>query len=102
MTKSEQKKLIYYGVGALAVYWLFFRQNPLTGQSGLDTVVMGAGEQAGRLPGDIATGAVVGIGKSIGIPATNVDKCQQDIAAGDTWNASFDCTASKFLEYLRT
>jgi hypothetical protein len=45
-----------------------------------------------------ATGAVIGIGESVGIPPTDVDKCHQYIQAGDYWNASFYCPAGTFLK----
>lgn len=47
-----------------------------------------------------ATGAVVAIGESVGIPATNLDQCYADMAAGRTWDASFSCPAPIFLRYL--
>lgn len=50
--------------------------------------------------GGIGTGAVVGIGEIVGIPKTNMTKCQQDMAAGRTWDASFSCTASDFIKYV--
>lgn len=47
--------------------------------------------------GDVAVGAVKGIGTVIGIPDTNTDQCSADIAAGRTWDASFSCPASRFI-----
>ena len=101
MTASE-KQMAYYGLGALAVYWFLFRADPVTGMTPIDSLAQKAGESAGQLPGAVAGGAIVGIGKSVGIPATDLTKCQQDIANQDTWNASFDCTASEFFSYLRS
>jgi hypothetical protein len=99
---AQHEQLALYGGLALAVWWLMFRRDPVTGQTGLDTIVQGTAIQAGQLPGDIFSGAVIGVGKSVGVPATSLTKCQADIAAGDTWNASFDCTASEFVNYLRS
>jgi hypothetical protein len=45
-----------------------------------------------------AEGVVIGVGKIIGIPETEVDKCEALIAAGDWWNASFYCPAGTFLK----
>jgi hypothetical protein len=45
----------------------------------------------------VLSGGVIAIGERIGIPATDQTKFQQDIAAGDWWNASFDGTASEFI-----
>lgn len=46
------------------------------------------------------SGAVVGIGERVGIPATNVSQCERDKAAGDTWAASFSCPAADWLRYV--
>lgn len=58
-----------------------------------------AGAVAGAVgaAGDAAAGAVVGIGQLVGIPATDDDKCQAAIAAGDRWRQSFDCPAATFI-----
>lgn len=47
--------------------------------------------------GEIGTGAVIGIGKIVGIPETNLTQCERDLAAGNYWDASFSCPASDFL-----
>lgn len=46
------------------------------------------------------SGAVVGIGERVGIPATNVSQCERDKAAGATWAASFSCPAADWLRYV--
>lgn len=46
------------------------------------------------------SGAVVGIGERVGIPATNLTECQRAKAEGRTWDASFACPAGDFLSYL--
>ncbi len=96
LSKDEKKYLMYGGL-AFAVYWLFLRVDPTTGQSGLTSIMSNVGQSAGAAPVNLitgaATGAVVAAGNAVGIPATNQTKCQADIAAGDCWNASFDCPA---------
>lgn len=47
--------------------------------------------------GSAATGAVVGVGQAVGIPATNMTQCQRDKAAGNWWDASFSCPAGDFI-----
>lgn len=42
-------------------------------------------------------GAIEGIGLAVGIPRTNMTKCEQDKAAGRWWDASFSCPAGDFL-----
>lgn len=50
--------------------------------------------------GGAVTGTVTTIGQQVGIPETNMTKCQMDLMAGKTWDASFDCPAADFLRYL--
>ena len=50
--------------------------------------------------GGVATGTVLAIGDTVGIPRTNLTKCQQDLMAGKTWDASFSCPAGDYLKYL--
>lgn len=58
------------------------------------------GSGAVDLVNGVVTGGVVSIGETVGIPATNVDQCAADRAAGKTWAASFSCPAKTFLKYL--
>lgn len=46
------------------------------------------------------SGAVVGAGQVVGIPATNQTQCERDKAAGNTWAASFSCPAADWLRYV--
>lgn len=50
---------------------------------------------------DVADGAlrgtVEGLGLVIGIPKTDLNKCQRDVQNGDMWEASFSCPAKTFL-----
>lgn len=46
---------------------------------------------------DLASGVVIGIGETVGIPATDKTKFEQDVAAGDWWAASFSGTAGEFI-----
>ncbi len=61
------------------------------------------GQAIGSAAADMATGvlagATVGIGQTVGIPPTNETACQRDMAAGDSWAASFDCPAKDFISY---
>ena len=102
MKTVSQKQLMYYGLGALAVYWLLIRKDPITGQSGLDSIASNIGKSAGSAPVNLVTGAATGavesIGQAVGIPVTNQTQCQKDIAEGNAWAASFDCTASEYYD----
>lgn len=50
--------------------------------------------------GDVATGAVLGIGDQLGVPRTNLSACEKAKAEGRTLDASFACPAGSFLSYL--
>lgn len=59
-----------------------------------------AGRAAARAAGELAGGAVVGIGEAVGIPATDLDECERALAEGRTWDASFACPAGRFIRYV--
>lgn len=89
---TRQQWWILGGV-AVALLWgpqiaraLARRSGEVVGEAGAGVVI------------DAATGAVIGVGKAVGVPETNLSKCEQDIAAGDLWAASFDCPASTYLQ----
>jgi hypothetical protein len=62
------------------------------------------GAQLGSAAVDMVDGAIAGtvetIGEKVGVPKTNMTKCEQAKAEGRTWDASFDCPASDFIKYL--
>lgn len=92
---TTQEKMIGIGV-AVAVFYLAPKILPAIARKTGET----AGEAAAGVVIDGATGAIIGVGKAVGVPKTNIDVCQQDIARGDLWRASFDCPATTFLEAL--
>lgn len=49
---------------------------------------------------NVMSGAVLGIGERVGIPATDESECDRAIREGRTWDASFACPAGRFLKYL--
>jgi hypothetical protein len=58
------------------------------------------GTAAVDLADGVVSGAVVGTGTLLGIPATNMTACERAKAEGRTWDASFDCPATDFLKYV--
>jgi len=46
---------------------------------------------------DAGAGTVLGVGDVLGVPRTNASQCEQDLAAGRTWDASFSCPAGTFI-----
>jgi hypothetical protein len=66
--------------------------------------VFNAGQTIGSTAVDavtgVASGVVLGVGDSFGIPRTNPTQCERDIAAGRTWDASFSCPAGTFIKSI--
>jgi hypothetical protein len=66
--------------------------------------VAGAAQALGGAVVDVADGAVSGVVKGagglFGIPDTNPSQCAADKAAGNTWDASFSCSAGDFFGHL--
>lgn len=50
-----------------------------------------------RVAGEVAVGTVKGVGQVLGIPDTSKTQCQQDLAAGRYWDASFSCPAGDYI-----
>lgn len=84
--------LIAGGAVLAALLWAGARGAKATGAS--------IGTAAVDLADGVVSGAVVGTGQLIGIPATNVTECDRAKAEGRTWDASFACPAKDFLTYL--
>lgn len=95
-------------VAGLSIWWL---RNTLTGAAnGVTGAVSDAWNAASDGPGvrsaignfggyvgNVAAGAVEGIGMVVGVPRTNTSQCQRDLSAGSYWDASFSCPATDFL-----
>lgn len=62
--------------------------------------VKGAAAAAGQAATDAAAGLVIGVGRSFGIPETNMTECQKAQYGGRTWDASFACSAPQFVKGL--
>lgn len=85
-TAEQQMALGLVVIGAGLVWWL--TRPGVAGK--LASGAVGAA-------GDAAVGTVKGVGQLFGIPDTNQTQCQQDIAAGRWWDASFSCPAGTYL-----
>ena len=83
-----KEKYIIYSVFAVVflVLFYFWRRGPGGLSKDFFTAV-----------GDIGKGGIVGIGSWVGIPETNSEQCQIDLAAGNNWAASFSCSAGDFV-----
>jgi hypothetical protein len=49
---------------------------------------------------EAGTGVVIGVGEIVGVPRTDADECDKAMREGRTWDASFACPASTFLNYV--
>lgn len=87
--------LVAGGLVAAALAWAIWSNKG--GAAGLGAAVGGA---AVDLVDGAVSGAVVGVGGLVGVPATSRTQCEIDKANGDTWAASFSCPASDFLRYV--
>lgn len=65
--------------------------------SGIGSGIGGALKGTGTAAGAVIEGAIVGLGNVVGIDETNKTQCQKDLAAGNTWAASFSCPAKDFI-----
>lgn len=77
-------------LGAIAYIWI----------RGPGGVAKDAGSAAGQVVGGAVVGGVKGISEGLGIPDTNQSQCDQAIAAGNKWDASLYCPASRFLSWI--
>lgn len=85
---------IHLAIGAAAIVGLVLVvRNAKTVGTALGGAVVEAADGA-------VTGTVKTIGEKVGIPDTNVSQCQKDMAAGDSWAASFSCPAKTFIAYM--
>lgn len=84
--------LIAGGAVLAALAWAATRGAQGTGQA--------IGGAAVDLVDGVVSGAVIGAGELVGIPATSQTQCEIDRANGDTWAASFSCPAKTFLNYV--
>lgn len=87
-------RVMLYGGAALAgglVLYLLVKRKAGEGLAAT------AGASVVHAAEDFSVGAVKGVGEIFGIPDTNQDQCSKDLAAGNTWDASFSCPASRFL-----
>lgn len=90
---SESQKMLIVAAAGVAAFmiWMINKGASNTGAA--------IGSAAVDMANGVVTGAVVGAGQIVGVPATNQTQCQQDMAAGKTWEASFSCPAGDFLKY---
>lgn len=90
MTADTEKTLLYVGLGALGLMIVapgFFGQ--LLGRTAVE---------GGKILVKTGEGVVIGIGEAVGIPQTDATLCEQAIAEGRYWDASFYCPAGTFLK----
>jgi len=85
-----QSAALLAAAGAAALVGWYVWRNGITGTA---AALTGAA-------GEAAVGAVLGTGDLLGIPRTDTSQCQRDTASGNTWDASFSCSAGDFARYV--
>lgn len=70
-------------------------------QAAAQGAVAGVVGQAGSAAIGAAEGVIYGIGDVVGLPRTETTKCQEAMARGDNWSASFHCPAATFLDWQK-
>lgn len=94
IARALESDAVLIGAAIVGIYFLSTK----AGQQ----LVANVAEASVNAAGNAATGAVIGIGKAVGVPATNLDQCQRDIDAGDVWAASFSCPAGRWLAFEKS
>jgi hypothetical protein len=99
MVMSETKYMIAGAALAAVLLALWVKK-----KGGADKVAEDAAAAAAKalinLGGSAASGVVLGIGDAIGVPRTDMTKCEQAKAEGRYLDASFACPAGDFLSYV--
>lgn len=67
---------------------------------GVRGLASGAGRAVVHAVGGAAEGAVYGASDIIGLENPDLTKCEKAKLNGDTWQASFSCSAGNFLKYV--
>lgn len=87
------RPVLYVGAALAGGALLYILAQKRAGES----LAAAAARSAVGLVGDAGVGAVKGVGELVGVPDTSTDQCEKDLAAGNHWDASFSCPASRFL-----
>lgn len=87
-------------IGGVALAGCFVAYKAYTKAAAIGGGVVDAIAAAPAAAVEVAVGSVEGIGEVFGIPKTSMTQCEQDIAAGRTWDSSFSCSAGTFLGSL--
>lgn len=90
-------------LGAVAIGAAVYAVRKVTSAAGEALTSAGTAiSNAGTAVVDTTVTGVISAGTFVGIPETSVSQCERDMAAGDTWAASFSCPAGTWLKYLTT
>lgn len=91
-TPANIAKLAAVGAASFAAVYLY--------RVGIVGAAKAAGEAGARVLYDATTGAVIGVGKAVGVPETEMSECAKAVADGRYWDASFACPAGTFVKSL--
>ena len=93
---SKVPNWVWLGSAAAVVLYIIKKGGVQNAAAG---VTAGVINSAGNIVSGAAQGVVVGAGGLVGIPETNLTKCQQSILNAKDLDASKFCTASQFVKW---
>lgn len=93
----KTQALVIVGVGAVGLLAAAYIAKRIKDAGGLSQAASAATKATIGAAGDVGAGVVLGVGDSVGIPRTSQDQCDQDLASGRMWDASFSCDAGRFI-----
>jgi len=85
---------ILIGVALLVVGYIAYR--------GFGGAAKDLSKAAVNVASGVVEGTVVGAGQAFNIPETSKNACDSSIASGSYWDASFNCPAKRYAQFLIT
>ena len=90
---AQIKTYLFLGVLGILALWWFTRKGVAASAA---AAITGAAVDAA---GGAVAGVAQGLGKQVGIPLTDAEKCAAAMANRDSWNASLYCDLATYLKY---
>jgi hypothetical protein len=85
-------------IAALAGLFIVYKIYKWIDEKGAGGAAKDTAAAAAEAVGGLATGTVLGVSRTVGIPDTDQKLCEQDIASGSWFSASVDCPAGTFTK----
>lgn len=90
LTPANLARLAAVGVASFVAVYLY--------RVGVVGAAKAVGEAGAKVLYDATTGAVIGVGKAVGVPETDMSECAKAVADRRYWDASFACPAGTFVK----